>query len=161
MKSLYQTASLGLVLALTSVAIAQEGRTAPTDVPRNHWAFEAVDHLFRAGILRGYPDGTFRGNRPVTRYEMAGMLSQVNQDIRQRLQQLTERAERLERAQQDPGEIDLAPLWNAVLELQREVRLLRARQSELAQLQAQYQQIGENLQRLREEIASLRGRFGG
>ncbi|RYG41784.1 S-layer homology domain-containing protein, partial [bacterium] len=73
-----------LFLALMTVgAHAQQG--APADVPRTHWAFDAVDTLFRAGLLSGYPDGTFKGNRPASRYEMAGVLDRVNQSFQSRL----------------------------------------------------------------------------
>ena len=41
------------------------------DVPENHWARDAVADLAAKGILEGYPDGTFKGDRAVTRWEMA------------------------------------------------------------------------------------------
>jgi hypothetical protein len=43
------------------------------DVPANHWAYQAVQELAADGYIKGYPDGTFRGNRPLTRYEIAAM----------------------------------------------------------------------------------------
>jgi hypothetical protein len=42
-----------------------------SDVPLNSWAYDAVDQLAKDGIIKGYPDGTFKGNRPMTRYEAA------------------------------------------------------------------------------------------
>ena len=44
------------------------------DVPKNHWAYEYVSTLKGNGALTGYPDGEFKGNRPMTRYEFATML---------------------------------------------------------------------------------------
>ncbi len=44
------------------------------DVPQNHWAYEYVSQLKGNGILTGYPDGEFKGDRPMTRYEFAAML---------------------------------------------------------------------------------------
>ena len=44
------------------------------DVPQNHWAYEYVATLAGNGMIQGYPDGTFDGNRPMTRYEFAAML---------------------------------------------------------------------------------------
>ena len=44
------------------------------DVPENHWAYEYVDGLAAQGIIEGYPDGSFDGNRLMTRYEFAAML---------------------------------------------------------------------------------------
>ena len=44
------------------------------DVPENHWAYEYVKGLCEQGIIDGYPDGNFNGNRSMTRYEFAAML---------------------------------------------------------------------------------------
>lgn len=44
------------------------------DVPQNHWAYEYVATLAGNGMIKGYPDGTYDGNRPMTRYEFASML---------------------------------------------------------------------------------------
>ena len=44
------------------------------DVPANHWAYEYIAKLAGNGILEGYPDGTFGGDRLMTRYEFATML---------------------------------------------------------------------------------------
>ena len=44
------------------------------DVPENHWAYEYVKGLCEQGVIEGYPDGMFSGNRNLTRYEMAAML---------------------------------------------------------------------------------------
>lgn len=44
------------------------------DVPQNHWAYEYVATLAGNGMIQGYPDGRFDGDRPMTRYEFAAML---------------------------------------------------------------------------------------
>jgi hypothetical protein len=49
--------------------VAQAGPLS--DVPLNSWAYDAVNQLAKDGIIKGYPDGTFKGNRPMTRYEAA------------------------------------------------------------------------------------------
>lgn len=41
------------------------------DVPAKHWAYEYVNKLAKAGVVDGYGDGTFRGDKQITRYEMA------------------------------------------------------------------------------------------
>jgi hypothetical protein len=55
--------------ANTSTDVAQAGPLS--DVPLNSWAYDAVNQLAKDGIIKGYPDGTFKGNRPMTRYEAA------------------------------------------------------------------------------------------
>lgn len=42
-----------------------------TDVPSNHWAYEALLKLYQLGLITGYPDGTYKGNQPMSRYEIA------------------------------------------------------------------------------------------
>jgi hypothetical protein len=44
------------------------------DVPQNHWAYEYVAQLAGNGMIEGYPDGNFAGDRPMTRYEFAAIL---------------------------------------------------------------------------------------
>jgi hypothetical protein len=44
------------------------------DVPANHWAYEAVNTMASQGIIEGYPDGTFGGDRSMTRYEFATLV---------------------------------------------------------------------------------------
>ena len=50
------------------------------DVPTNHWAYEAVSDLSRRGLVEGYPDGTFGGDRMLTRYEFAQIVYRAIQD---------------------------------------------------------------------------------
>ena len=52
------------------------------DVPENHWAYEAIENLKREGILVGYPDGTFKGPRDATRYEMAVAINAAYQRLK-------------------------------------------------------------------------------
>ncbi|MBI5078997.1 S-layer homology domain-containing protein [Candidatus Saganbacteria bacterium] len=47
------------------------------DVPPDHWAASAVYDLIKLGVTKGYPDGTFRGNKPINRYETAIFLSKL------------------------------------------------------------------------------------
>ena len=44
------------------------------DIPQNHWAYEYVAQLAGNGMIEGYPDGNFAGDRPMTRYEFAAIL---------------------------------------------------------------------------------------
>ena len=49
------------------------------DVPENHWAYEYIKRLQEKGIIEGYPDGRFGGDRSMTRYEFAAMLDRAIQ----------------------------------------------------------------------------------
>lgn len=63
-----RNALLGLILMLLGASCAAEDLK---DVPKDHWAAESVKVLADAGVVKGYPDSTFKGNEPVTRYELA------------------------------------------------------------------------------------------
>lgn len=52
----------------------RKGDTLFPDVPKNHWAYDYVTKLAQAGLLEGYPDGEFKGNRMMTRYEFATLV---------------------------------------------------------------------------------------
>ncbi|WP_432646655.1 S-layer homology domain-containing protein [Mitsuokella sp.] len=47
------------------------------DVPENHWAYSYVKKLSERGLLEGYPDGEFKGNRTLTRYEFAAIVARA------------------------------------------------------------------------------------
>ena len=49
------------------------------DVPENHWAYEYVKELAKQGVIEGYPDGTFKGDRMMTRYEFAAIFYKAMQ----------------------------------------------------------------------------------
>jgi hypothetical protein len=61
--------SLALLLAFTALPALADNPFA--DVPANSWAYDAINQLAADGIIEGYPDKTFKGNRPLTRYEAA------------------------------------------------------------------------------------------
>ena len=68
------------VVAAASLAAAAAPAFAAnpfSDVPMNHWAYDAVEQLSAKGILEGYPNGTFKGNRAMTRYEIATMVARM------------------------------------------------------------------------------------
>ena len=54
--------------------IESKGSELFPDVPANHWAYEYVTKLHQLGIIEGYPDGNFDGNRMMTRYEFAAVV---------------------------------------------------------------------------------------
>jgi len=58
------------------------------DVAVDHWAYEGVRILAEKGIIIGYPDGTFRGHQPLTRYEMATALDRTMRYFTQYLEDM-------------------------------------------------------------------------
>ncbi|WP_294144281.1 S-layer homology domain-containing protein [uncultured Selenomonas sp.] len=64
-----------MTFALSSTASAAQNPFS--DVPENHWAYDAVAQLAKDGIIEGYGDATFQGGRSITRYEMAQMVAKA------------------------------------------------------------------------------------
>ncbi len=68
---------VAIATALT-VAVAAPAFANPfSDVPAKHWAYDAVNKLAQAGVVDGYGDGTFRGDKTITRYEMAQIVAKA------------------------------------------------------------------------------------
>ncbi|MFH2034666.1 MAG: S-layer homology domain-containing protein [Candidatus Margulisiibacteriota bacterium] len=62
-----------LIVTAFSAAAAEQFK----DMPAKHWAADSVYNLVKLGVVDGYPDGTFRGSKNVTRYEAAVLLSKL------------------------------------------------------------------------------------
>ena len=75
MKKYAALIAVAVLFALAAPALAS---TNPfMDVPMNHWAYDAIGQLAARGVLSGYPDGTYKGKQPTTRYEMASALARA------------------------------------------------------------------------------------
>lgn len=68
------TALVGQLTAGMGGTIEMDRMKLFPDVPENHWAYEYIGRLAAAGIVEGYPDDMFNGNRMMSRYEFAAML---------------------------------------------------------------------------------------
>ncbi len=62
----------GVALAATSSSVK--------DVPLDSWAYPAVQQLIKVGLINAYPDNTFRGDKPISRYEMAQLVDKALQN---------------------------------------------------------------------------------
>ncbi len=63
---------------LLVIALAVPAAAGPfADVPENHWAYEAVKHLAAYGLVIGFPDGEYKGNEPMTRYQLAMVIARL------------------------------------------------------------------------------------
>lgn len=68
MKNLFITL---MVLVFVSSIACVASAASFSDIPPDHWAYKAVSDLAKAGIVEGYDDSTFRGEKTLTRYQMA------------------------------------------------------------------------------------------
>ena len=74
-KSLVSALTTALVVGAASTTFAAANPFS--DVPADHWAYDAVTQLAADGVIEGYGDTTFRGNQNITRYEMAQMIAKA------------------------------------------------------------------------------------
>jgi hypothetical protein len=74
-KTLVSALTTALVVGAASTTFAAANPFS--DVPADHWAYDAVAQLAADGVIDGYGDGTYRGDRNITRYEMAQMVAKA------------------------------------------------------------------------------------
>ena len=74
-KILSAAVAMALAAGISGTAMAAEGSLA--DVPKDHWSYQAVDQLVKDGIIEGMPDGTYAGDRAISRYEMAVIVARA------------------------------------------------------------------------------------
>jgi hypothetical protein len=144
-----------LVLAgalAASVAMAQSA----TDVPDNHWASKAVSDLYRLGILRGYPDGQFRGSRPVSRYELAQALGAFYRVQKDRLDGLSADLTRVSGPQQNVE--GLALIRTRLDALEMNVASFKPGPGDISDLRVQFGKMTEQLRKLQEDLRIMRNK---
>ena len=71
------TAALTTALVVGAASTTFAAANPFSDVPADHWAYDAVAQLADDGVIEGYGDGTFRGQNEITRYEMAQMVAKA------------------------------------------------------------------------------------
>lgn len=156
MKRLLVTvAGLSLITGLTFAQMR--------DVPPGHWAYQSIEQLVQLGIIEGYPDGTFRPNRTMTRAEFAQAIARAYRNIDERLRALDRRISEIR--PQDVPQVDTSALERQINELRAQIEELKKLNEAIQTLQrlAQtFQQelagLGVDVDTLKRDFASLRAR---
>jgi predicted porin len=156
MKRLLVTvAGLSLITGLTFAQMR--------DVPPGHWAYQSIEQLVQLGIIDGYPDGTFRPNRTMTRAEFAQAIARAYRNIDERLRALDRRISEIR--PQDVQQVDTSALERQINELRAQIEELKKLNEAIQTLQrlAQtFQQelagLGVDVDTLKRDFASLRAR---
>ena len=151
---LISVAGLSLITGLTFAQMR--------DVPPGHWAYQSIEQLVQLGIIEGYPDGTFRPNRTMTRAEFAQAIARAYRNIDERLRALDRRISEIPQGGQ---QVDISALERQVNELRAQVQELQKLNEAIQTLQrlAQtFQQelagLGVDVDTLKRDFASLRAR---
>ncbi len=77
MKKKLATVLTGFIMTSGAASTAFAATNPFEDVPADHWAYDAVAQLAADGVIEGYGDGTYRGDREITRFEMAQMVARA------------------------------------------------------------------------------------
>lgn len=151
---LISVAGLSLITGLTFAQMR--------DVPPGHWAYQSIEQLVQLGILEGYPDGTFRPNRTMTRAEFAQAIARAYRNIDERLRALDRRISEIRPQDQ---QVDTSALERQINELRAQIEELKKLNEAIQTLQrlAQtFQQelagLGVDVDTLKRDFASLRAR---
>ncbi len=143
-----------MILWLGGGAVAQ--RTQPfQDVPLDHWAQAAVERIADLGIVVGFPDGTFRGNEVLTRYQASLVLDRL-------LRVLSENPDLFagaDAAADAEWRTAVADLWDMVGNVNVrldtvEAQLALLREEEVAQLREQVEALSDEVARLQAQVAA-------
>ena len=164
--------ALAVGLALGLSGLPARAQAAFRDVPFDHWAYEAVARLADMGFLIGYPDGTFKGGIPMTRYEFAQAVARIVDYYEDRLAELDGDIaalwEEVGAAPPPPGPAPGGPHEHPQYLTQEEVEAYMARlqeefADELAMLRADYRALAVRVRALEEQsgITAPRFRFSG
>ncbi|HEX2954569.1 MAG TPA: S-layer homology domain-containing protein [Bacillota bacterium] len=84
MKMVFRSFALIMLAAgilLLSIAPAMAETPKPTDVPPDHWAYKAVVSLVEKGYLTYFQDGSFKGNAPVDRFNLAVVVAKILNEV--------------------------------------------------------------------------------
>lgn len=143
--------AFGAVLGamLVTPAVAQDQFP---DVPDNHWAYQSLRNL-KDSVLFGYPDGLYRGNRPMSRYEFAAAANQLYEAAMSRIDGLEAQISALEEM------LAGADGFATKAEVQELRDLLRTLQGQMGDLQGAADDIAA-LQRLMQEFESELNQLG-
>jgi len=135
------------------------------DVPDNHWAYEALARMKKDGLLVGYPDGLYRGNRPASRYELAVAvhatythLKNITDGLQAQIDDLKAHA---------PGPANLDDIRNALQQLQNDVNNMKGWGADIdnlkkmaATFEKELASMGVDIEGLKKDLADLAKRVG-
>lgn len=166
-RTLKYALSAVLTAGMIIPAVAQDNFP---DTPDNHWAYEALQNLKAAGILVGYPDGLFRGNRPASRYEVAvainaayTRLKGVTDGLEGQIASLKSTIDTMGKG--GPSQADFQNLKDQVASLSNDVKGLKAYGDDIANLkrladtfQKELQALGVDVEALKRDLADLSDR---
>lgn len=142
-----------LLLGLTLWFLPAPAKAAAfPDVPTDHWAYEAVQYMQDKGFVEGYPDGEFKGNRTLTRYEFAIVIARVYDKLVEEFEsgEIAPDVDAIYQRLEDEFAADIADL--------RE--MIENNDERLAELETAFGGISTRMDKTDKSIADLLGKVG-
>ena len=131
-----------MIFAASMMMLASAGFAAPySDVPADHWACKAVDEMAQKGVIQGFPNGTFKGNNNVSRYQLAMITSRLLAGVEQN-------------GTGSFSKNDLQTLEKLTVEFADELALLGVKVSSLEEDLAT---VKEDITSLKNDVSSIKG----
>lgn len=138
-------------------SVRGENREDFPDVPKTHWASEAVNNLKNQGVLQGYLDGLFRGNRVITRYEMADVingawvnLNVLHDRIQSEQQTVSKKLDSVESIS-----ADIQALREQVMAVRKVMDAMKPWRQEIANIKQKSEGFRDEIRGRREEIEAM------
>jgi hypothetical protein len=154
--------ALGAVLSAAVIVPAVAQDNFP-DVPGEHWAYDALARMKREGLLVGYPDGLFRGNRPASRYELAVAIHATYSHLKGLIDGINAQIDELKNR---PGGSD-QELRDALAQLQADVNNMKSWGDDIANLKRMASEfekelaaMGVNVDQMKQQLSDLESRVG-
>ncbi|RCW81074.1 phage shock protein A [Halanaerobium sp. DL-01] len=123
-----------LVAVMLLTAAFSVSASTFSDVPSNHWSYDAINKLVASGVITGYPDGSFRGGQPMTRYEMAVMVSRALDNIAAERAALEEKVDDMGSGLTTAQAQDVTAIVKALMEKNTNEELSDAQAEEVADM---------------------------
>ncbi|AZR73938.1 hypothetical protein BBF96_11370 [Anoxybacter fermentans] len=169
MKRIALLVTLAVVFALAAPVMAGPF----SDVPASHWAYDALNKVVSSGIITGYPDGTFKGKKTLTRYEIAVIVARILDAVAQERALLAEQVEALENGLTAGQAEDVIAIFKSLMAknkpevvVKQPDSLTEAQAEEVAgivealvmEFRFELESIGARLDVMEDRIAKLEGR---
>lgn len=155
--------ALGAVLAGFALPVLAQDNFP--DVPDNHWAYEAVEGMKKAGCLVGYPDGMFRGGRPMSRYEFAAAAYACYNKMMSMSEDMSKEIDAIKEAMKGGNGGDNSALQKQLDDLKSQVEGMKgwgSRVGDLEKMSKEFEKelaaMGVDMKKLRQDLSDLEGR---